>query len=307
MKVRVDSGCLYILFVWCGLAMIVLSICAFCNEEYFTVGMAIGFLIVGILCLLPTIIKLIIEFAPPKNTKSKDKVHISNAAKNQTTNELLTNITAKKKIIKIKTTKYSEYMLGSTYYDDSFGTGKVVGIGMGYLNVEFLETQCTVKSPPKMQHNAQPLTNASGTHYLAICNAYNSLKATGGNFVYNHDGDISISVLINYCKSLKHCPPINSFGSIAVVLPLYFIQNTPIILYKFQTICGQVGELIELYLIAENNKIRLFTVEWSYKFGNLPPFILCEYNDDKHINYGPVNLDDTHNTIKSIILREAMQ
>ena len=93
---------------------------------------------------------------------------------------------------------------------------------------------------------------------------------------------------------------------IDVILPLYFIKDTPIILYSFQPIGGYVGEIIELYLIANKDKIRLFTVERSYKIGNLPPFALCEYDGNNHINYGPINLDATHDKIKSIIIGEPL-
>lgn len=295
MKVRVDNGCLYFLSVYLGLGMIVLSICAFCNEEYFTTRLATGFLIFGLLCLLPTIIKLIIEFSPPKKTKSNNNHGVESV---QDIKELISNITAPKKIIKINTAKYSDYKLGASYYDQRFGTGKVVGIGLGYLSVEFLESQ--IKSTPK-QHVTQTPNNQSKTHYLAICEVYNTLKTKGENFVFNNKNDTAISFLVDYCKSLKHSPPINSFGMIEVILPLYFINDTPIILYQFQSFGSYVGEIMELYLIAKNNKINLFTVEWSYKIGDLPPFALCEYDGDKHINHGPVNLDDTHDKIKSIL------
>ncbi len=154
--------------------------------------------------------------------------------------------------------------------------------------------------------NTQAPNNQSKSHYSSLCEVYNALKATGGNFTFNKQNDMAISSLVDYCKTLKHSPPINSFSMIDVILPLYFIKDTPIILYSFQPIGGYVGEIIELYLIANKDKIRLFTVERSYKIENLPPFALCEYDGNNHINYGPINLDATHDKIKSIIIGEPL-
>lgn len=46
----------------------------------------------------------------------------------------------------------------------------------------------------------------------------------------------------------------------------------------------------------------MFTVERSFNVGNSSPFILCEYDGNRHINYGQVDLDDTNKKIKSIVM-----
>lgn len=292
------DGCL----IFSGIMMIIVGVILFIiyavnPDGGLPIQAPISMTAIGGFCLLPFIIHIIRSHS----STHSNTYHTDNTDNTQEIKELISNITAKKKIIKIDTAKYSDYKVGTSYYDQSFGAGKVVGIGLGYLQVEFLESQ--IKSTPKQQVPQTP-NNQSKTHYLALCEVYNALKTTGGIFVFNNKNNMPISFLVDYCKSLEHSPHINSFGMIEVILPLYFIKDAPIILYKFQSFGSYVGEIIELYLIANNNKIYLFTVEWSYKIGDLPPFALCEYDGDKHINHGPINLDDTHDTIKSILIEK---
>lgn len=91
MKVRVDKGCLYVVSAWVGIALIIVSICAFCQEEYFTIGTAIGLLIFGLLCLIPPIIKLVkfnIEFSSSRNSTTRD----INEFRSDTSPKILLNV-----------------------------------------------------------------------------------------------------------------------------------------------------------------------------------------------------------------------
>lgn len=106
---------------------------------------------------------------------------------------------------------------------------------------------------------------------------------------------IARNFLATVCQKMSHAPSESQLSKVVTASSIY-IDDFKTIAYLLWIENISIAELVSIYLVKANNKVRLFTVETSF------PYALCEYANGQHINYGQLEkLDDDTDRIAEIL------
>lgn len=102
-------------------------------------------------------------------------------------------------------------------------------------------------------------------------------------------------LLLDTCKHMRHAPVLSS-----IINPVAACSDTfgeyHVLLYLYRISMFSMCENAYVILILCNDRLRMFTVETHGT-----SYMLCEYCDGKHCNYGMVSLPTLPQTLLQII------
>lgn len=139
-----------------------------------------------------------------------------------------------------------------------------------------------------------PATNVLCDELVCV---YTRLEANGGAMLTNNiNGSDAGLFLLKVCKQMPHAPLPYTLARLCCI-SIENLDGALAIVYSFEYSPNSVCQNVFIFLVhTKDNWIRLFAVETD--FGK---FMLCEYADGKHLNYGFVELKNVLRRIKEIL------
>ena len=125
---------------------------------------------------------------------------------------------------------------------------------------------------------------------------YLDLQSNGARLVNSINDDEMGFFLRHLCRKMIHAPVPYTLIPLCAISPEDLGVGKAIV-YSFRYNISSYCENVFIFLVrTDENKLRFFTVETScYKF------MLCEYADGRHLNYGTVELKNVPTRIKEIL------
>lgn len=130
-----------------------------------------------------------------------------------------------------------------------------------------------------------------------MCAIFLKERAQGDiRVIHNKRKDEAHAFLRNLCRTMEHAPSLFSLDDIIAVSTgilnarptvVYFFDHSPI------SICQNAFVLL---VFTKENTVRFFTVETS-----ISTYVLCEYSGNRHINYGPVDIESVQERISDLL------
>ena len=112
----------------------------------------------------------------------------------------------------------------------------------------------------------------------------------------NTEGDDAVNVLLDLCHRLEHAPLWRTMIGLYEVYAEE-VGGFPAIVYSFHYSKNSICENVLMYIVLDKkSRLRLFALETDYS-----RFMLCEYYENRHKNYGVVSLDGVNEAIAKII------
>ena len=125
---------------------------------------------------------------------------------------------------------------------------------------------------------------------------YEQLKINGARIVDGVETDEAGRFLLEVCGGMEHAPRPYQLARLRTVFA-ESINNNSAIIYSFRYVAASMCQNALIFLIlTEDLEIRFFTVETS-----VSSFVLCEYSEGNHLNYGPVELNCVPGKIATIL------
>ena len=126
---------------------------------------------------------------------------------------------------------------------------------------------------------------------------YSRLKANGGARLTNNiRGDEAGIFLLNVCATIPHAPLPHTLAGLCAI-SIENLDGEPAIVYSFRYVPNSICQNVFIFLVhTYTEEIRLFAVETDFS-----AFVLCEYSENSHLNYGRVELKNVPSRIKEIL------
>lgn len=126
---------------------------------------------------------------------------------------------------------------------------------------------------------------------------YLELKIDGGARITNNiNADEAGILLLDVCNQMPYAPHPASLNELGLV-SIEDLDDNRAIVYYFNYVPQSICQNAIIFLVhSEVDEIRLFTVETD-----ITRFVLCEYSNGHHLNYGRVELKDVPTKIKKIL------
>ena len=159
------------------------------------------------------------------------------------------------------------------------------------------------REEPRSAENANQSYEKEGeSERIAMINAfakvYIDLKKDGGRqaTLKDYKKDEAVGFLLVLCAEIEHAPPLHTLvGLYEVYADKVF--GLPTVVYKFLHSENSICENVFIYLVLEeNSRIRFFALETDRS-----RYMLCEYYENRHKNYGVVTLDGAWEKIEEIL------
>lgn len=105
--------------------------------------------------------------------------------------------------------------------------------------------------------------------------------------------------LLEVCEDMPHAPRPNTVAWLCAV-SVEDLNGEHALVYSFKYAVGSICQNVFIFLVHTHaEKLRLFAVETHYA-----AFVLCEYVDNRHVNYGRIELKFIPTRIKELLKEE---
>lgn len=133
-----------------------------------------------------------------------------------------------------------------------------------------------------------------------LCERFNAihlrLELDEERTVHNIRDDEAGEFLLDVCKQMPYAPMPQTLSGLYLVL-VEDLNAADAIVYLFHCDVNSICQNALIFLVrTAEQKIRLFAVETHFS-----EFVLCEYLDEQHINYGSVDLENITTEIEKIL------
>lgn len=126
---------------------------------------------------------------------------------------------------------------------------------------------------------------------------YLSLEEKGGaRLVDNIRKDEAGAFLLDVCEQMPHAPLPYTLSTLYAI-SIENLSGEAAIVYSFKYTPNSICQNVFIFLVhTKDDRIRLFAAETDYS-----AFVLCEYYEGRHLNYGRVELKNIPTRIKEIL------